>query len=133
MKSTQLTFVLTAINLVLPGMLLAGIHPLQAQATPPVLRGEALEIVDRNGMVRARINIEPGGKAADGSVYPESVVLRLTDPDGRIRVKLGANADGSGLVLADNTQQPGVHILADVAGSFLKVMNQDGREQTVRP
>lgn len=44
---------------------------------------------------------------ADGSV-----VFRLHDRDGAIRVKLGADNDGSGLVLLDGKTEPGVHILA---------------------
>jgi hypothetical protein len=66
--------------------------------------------------VRARINVEPATTMPDGKTYPEAVVFRLTDPSGRIRVKLAADQDGSGLLLANDSQQPGVHMLADGSG-----------------
>jgi hypothetical protein len=65
--------------------------------------------------------------------YPEAAVFRLKDPSGRIRVKLGADQEGSGLLLADDSQQPGVHMLAKGAGSFLKLVNKGGREQVIQP
>jgi hypothetical protein len=77
-----------------------------------VLRSRALEIIDEWGQVRARLNIEPATTMPDGKTYPEAVVFRMTDPSGRIRVKLGADEDGSGLLLANDSQQPGVHLLA---------------------
>jgi hypothetical protein len=52
---------------------------------------------------------------------------------GLIRFKLGADQDGSGLVLADDRQQPGVHVLAKNTGTFLKLIDQAGREQLLKP
>lgn len=104
-----------------------------AQDIAPVLRGRALEIVDERGQVRARINVEPATTTPDKKTYPESAVFRLVDPNGRIRVKLGADREGSGLMLADDSQQPGVHMLAKGTGSFLKLANKDGREQVIKP
>jgi hypothetical protein len=52
--------------------------------------------------MRSRLNVESGGE----------VVFRLFDQTGTIRVKLGAGEDGSGLVLTDETTEPGVHIVA---------------------
>jgi hypothetical protein len=53
--------------------------------------------------------------------------------NGLIRVKLGADRDGSGLVLLDDSQQPGVHILAKGTDCFLKLTNKGGREQIIKP
>ena len=106
-------------------------RPLRGAAA--VLRGRALEIVDDRGQVRARINVEPAGRMPDGKTYPEAVVFRMTEPSGRIRVKLGADQNGSGLLLADDVQQVGVNLQANGTGSFLKVANKDGREQVIRP
>lgn len=103
------------------------------QSVAPVLRGRALEIIDERGQVRARLNIEPTTTMPDGKTYLEAAGFRLLDPSGRIRVKLGAHKDGSGLILADDSQQPGVHMLAKGTGCFLKLTNKDGREQLIKP
>ncbi|MEW6128842.1 MAG: hypothetical protein AB1757_17525 [Acidobacteriota bacterium] len=133
MKIQKLAMALTIINLVMLTYNLIHLRPVAADDIAPVLRGRKLEIVDERGKIRARINIEPAVKAADGKTYPESAVFRLTDPQGRIRVKLGADQDGSGLMLADDAQQPGIHMLAKDTGSFLKIINKNGREQLIKP
>lgn len=88
-----------------------------------VLRGRALELVDEQGKSRARINVEPGGE----------VVFRLLDQTGTIRVKLGAGKDGSGLVLNNDATEPGVHLLAQPAGSSVRLVNKDGRQRLITP
>ena len=84
-------------------------------------------------MLEARINIEPATTMPDGKMYPEAVVFRITDPEGRIRVKLAADQDGSGLLLANDSQQPGVHLLAKGTETSLKLLNKDGREKLLKP
>jgi len=133
MKVQRFLFVLTATNLVLLAFLLAQGRPVIAQSSDTVVRGRALEIVDERGQVRARIDIEPATTMPDGKKYPEAVVFRMTDPSGNIRVKLGADQDGSGLLLANDSQQPGVHLLAKGPESSLKLLNKDGREQLLKP
>ncbi|MQA29360.1 MAG: hypothetical protein GEU82_05890 [Luteitalea sp.] len=59
-------------------------------------------------------------------------MLRMTDPQGRIRVKL-ADRDGSGLLLSNDSQQPGVQMQAGAAGSSVKVIEKDGRQQVIAP
>lgn len=124
---------LTIINLGLLLFVLAKNGTVTAQDIAPVLRGRALEIVDGRGQVRAQINVEPTVTTQDGNAYPEEVVLRLRDPKGLIRVKLGANQNGSGLTMLDDRQELGVHILAQGAGTFLKLTDKNGREQLIRP
>jgi hypothetical protein len=102
MKMQRLAVVLLAINLVLLALSFTAARSSTAQATNPVLRIRTLELVDANGRVRSRLNVEPEGE----------VVFRLFDQTGTIRVKLGAGKDGSGLMLADETTEPGVHMLA---------------------
>ena len=133
MRTQRLAIVLTVINLVTLTFTLAHSRRAAADGIAPVLRGRALEIVDERGQVRARINIEPAVTSPGGQRHPEAAVFRLTDPGGRIRVKLGADQEGSGLLLADDSQQPGVHILAKGTGSSLKLMNKGGREQVIKP
>src|SRR5688500_8373378 len=100
MSSVRIAVLVTAVNLVL---LLATLSQggSATQATTPLLRGRALELVDDRGKIRARLNVEPSGE----------VVLRLLDERGTIRVKLGAGRDGSGLLLANDATEPGVHLL----------------------
>lgn len=95
----------------------------RASAADDVLRGSALELVDERGKTRARLNVEPSGE----------VVFRLLDQQGTIRVKLGAGTDGSGLLLANDATEPGVHLLAKSVGSSVRVANKDGRERVITP
>jgi hypothetical protein len=123
MTILRLALALTIVNI---GLLLAALAQTAtagAQGTPAVLRGRALELVDGQGQQRARFNVESNGE----------VVLRLLDEQGTIRVKLGANEDGSGLLLANDATEPGVHILAKGAGSSIKLRDKDGRERIVTP
>jgi len=63
---------------------------------------EEFEMVDSQGIRRASIKIEEGGE----------IVFRMMDQQGTIRVKMGGDKEGSGLVLMDNETEPAVHILA---------------------
>ena len=47
-------------------------------------------------------------------------------PGGTVRVKLGAGKDGSGLLLANDANEPGVHILAKDSGSSLPPQVHEG-------
>ena len=102
MKLPRLVLALTALNVVL--MILAWNQGLRASegAAPALVRTRALELVDDRGVVRSRLNVEPGGE----------VVLRLIDQNGTIRVKLGAGENGSGLLLLDETTEPAVQLIA---------------------
>jgi hypothetical protein len=112
---------MTALNLIL--LLAAAVRADARRAPEPVLRGRALELVDEGGRLRARLNVEQGGE----------VVLRLMDQSGTIRVKLGAGADGSGLVLNNDATEPGIHLLAKPDVSSLRLATKDGRERVITP
>jgi hypothetical protein len=122
MNTLPIALALGALNLAL---LVGAAVP--TRTTPPprgdILRGKALELVDERGKTRARIGVEPNGE----------VVFRLLDQQGTIRVKLGAGSDGSGLLLANDATEPGVHILARADGSSIRIVNKDGREQLIAP
>jgi hypothetical protein len=62
------------------------------------------ELVDKNNKRRASIKVEKGGE----------VVFRLFDSKETIRVKLGAEDDGSELVLLNDKTDPGMHVLAKI-------------------
>lgn len=123
MKMQRIALALTVVNLALLLFTLAQSRLTVAQDTTAVLRAQAIELVDERGQVRSRLNLEPGGE----------VVFRLLDQDGTIRVKLGAGRDGSGLLLANDATEPGVHMLANSTGSSLKLKNKDGRETVIAP
>src|SRR5256885_1040705 len=103
MRLQPLLLALTFINLGMLAFQLTPKRPIQASNDAPVLRGRSLEIVDDHGRIRASIQVLPAGPArrADGSlsetsgkVYPETVLLRLIDPNGRPSVKLGVSEEG---------------------------------------
>jgi hypothetical protein len=106
MSSYHFAPALALTNLVLLAMLvLGGDVTRAAPATPQVLRAELIELVDAKGTMRAQLKTE-----ADGTV-----VFRLRDEDGQIRVKLAADKRGSALLLADDTSEIGVHILSGIS------------------
>jgi hypothetical protein len=123
MNTLRIAVALGALNLAI--LVGAAVHTRTAgvQGGEGILRGRALELVDEGGKTRARINVESTGE----------VVFRLLDQEGTIRVKLGAGKEGSGLLLANDATEPGVHILAKATGSSIKVVNKDGRERVIAP
>jgi len=92
MKTHRFMIALTVINLVILIVALVQTRSIAVQTVPSVLRARAIELVDVRGKVRAQLNVESN----------EEVVFRMRDAKGTIRVKLGANEDGSGLVLLDD-------------------------------
>jgi len=121
MTAMPIAVALGGANLILLGLLARG--QAAVDQAPDVLRGRALELVDERGQIRARLDMEPGG----------NVVFRLLDREGTIRVKLGAGTDGSGLLLANDATEPGVHLLAKPQGSSLRLADKDGRERLITP
>jgi hypothetical protein len=86
-----------------------------------VLRGRALEIIDDQGRPRAAINLHPATTS-----YPETVVLRLIDENGRPSVKLGTSERGGMLALVSDVQETYVQL----SGRELTV-TKDGRRQAI--
>ncbi len=135
MKMQRSAIALTVLNLVLMIFLLAHLRPTSAQQkrndASQVLRGRALEIIDSLGKIRASISILPP-VTVDGILYPQTVLLRLIDTKGKPLVKLGAAENGGGLYIGDESNG-GVQIIARDSGSYLKIKNQDGKEQVIKP
>ena len=126
MTSHRLVVVLTFVNAgLLLGILAAGPRPATAASPDAVLRGRALEIIDGEGRVRASISVEPATRVA-GRDYPETVLLRLTDPASGPVVKLVATRDGSALGLSDGGAG-GVQLYARDSASFVRVTDRSGR------
>src|SRR4051794_33423128 len=108
MKMQNIAIALTVVNLAIMTFLLAQMHPAKAQQqvqnVAPVLRGQALEIVDSLGRVRASITLQPPVEVG-GKKYSQSVLLRLINSKGKPLVKLGAAEEGSGLMLIDDSDE----------------------------
>ena len=91
-------------------------------AIAPVVRAQAIELVDSGGRVRAQLSVEQNGEA----------VFRMRDAEGTIRVKLGASKNGSALVLIDGSTEPGVHVMAGMSGTSLTV-KRGAQQQVIKP
>ncbi|HEY3112965.1 MAG TPA: hypothetical protein VGJ62_04710 [Gemmatimonadaceae bacterium] len=139
MRIQRIAIALTVINLLILITAMSRIGSAATTQTVPMLRGRGLEIVDDRGKVRAQIIVLPAdtaAKTARGQNYPETVLLRLIDPNGRPGVKIGTSVDGSGMSLAGDSERRdwnGVQILAESAGTSVKLTNKNGRKQIITP
>src|SRR5262245_15345213 len=136
MKTHRFAIALSLVNI----LILVFGWPRASSATrtdvAPVLRAQALEIVDAQGRVRASIKVQPADQTArtpNGKPYPDTVILRLIDPNGRPEVKLGASEQGSGLGLMGETDSTYIVLKAEGPDSSLKMINQEGRQQLIKP
>ncbi len=135
MKIQRLLIALTLVNLALLIFTLPQIRPAVAEGVPPVLRGRALEIVDERGRVRASLNVLPAGTQPNGEAYAETVLLRLITERGRPSVKIGASEQAAGVSFAGPTNTKDTYVILEAKGtaSSLRLRNEDGREQIVKP
>ena len=122
MRIGRRTFAMTGTIIAIAAGALLHKRSATAQPTASVLRAQAIELVDARGRVRAQLNVESDG----------AVVFRLRDSSGTIRVKLGADAEGSGLLLANESTEPGVHLLATKKNTFVTVKRGE-RSQVITP
>ena len=129
MKMQRFALALLVVNLVLLALFFTRQRASAAQAIEPILRARTLELVDTHGRVRSRLSVESDGE----------VIFRLFDQAGTIRVKLGASESGSGLLLADETTEPGVHIIARRASltgrktTGITLTGAAGRQRVITP
>jgi hypothetical protein len=133
MHTQRLLMALTVANLGLLVVLVGRVRSAEAGDVAPVLRGRALEIVDDHGRVRASIKVQPPGHMPNGEAFPENVILRLIDAEGRPEVKMGGSEQGGGIGFIGVTDQ--THIILEAKGkeTWLKLTNGDGREQVLKP
>lgn len=137
--------VLTVITLLNLGLLIFTISrqpaPVEANGHAQVLRGSGLEIVDAQGKVRASIQIMPAGPARfadasvqkDSKIYPETVLLRLTRPDGRPSVKIATSEEGSGLTLGGGIDPTYIVFSAEKGEPYLSLIDKDKHQQLIKP
>jgi hypothetical protein len=137
MKAHRIAIGLTVVNLLVLSYTLYRTHTAASPEVAPVVRARALEIVDDQGRVRAMIRVFPASpdvKMPDGTTgYPETVLLRLIDSKGAPNVKIAATEDGSAVSLGGESNPTHVQVLARGPNTSLKLVNNDGREQVIRP
>jgi hypothetical protein len=132
MKMNRVVVLLTVVNLATLAINLTTMRASAAQ-DPQVLRGRSLEIVDGSGRVRATLGVL-GPADGDGRAH-ETVLLRLITERGRPSVKIGASEESAGLSLAGPTGTRETYVVLQSKGqeSSLKLRNESGREQVVKP
>jgi hypothetical protein len=123
MRARRLFIVLMGINTAILAALLIRSASLFAATDPDTIRARAIELVDRDGRVRGQLNVEPNGEA----------VFRLRDAKGEIRVKLGADGEGSGLILLDGATEPRIHMLAKESGTSVTLTSKGGQRRVITP
>jgi hypothetical protein len=104
-----------------------------ASVSDGVLRGRGLEIVDGHGNVRASIAIHPAEDQSDGSVYPETVLLRLITPQGRPAVKISTSEDGSAMALSAAEGLAYVQIVSSRRNPKVVIVDGAGRQISTLP
>ena len=128
MKTERSTRAAVAVVGVLSGALLVLFAPIHAvQDEDPesieVLRAQRIELVDERGQIRAQLQVEPDGEA----------ILRIRDPEGNIRIKLGASQSGSGLVLLNDRTEPGVQVVAGADRATITLEERGKGERVIAP
>jgi hypothetical protein len=123
MKARRVWTALVGLNVLLVVALLVQSERAQAAKTTEALRVRVLELVDKDGRVRAQLKVEDDGEA----------VLRLRDAKGEVRVKLGAGSDGSGLLLLNDATEPAIQMLANRNGTTVTLRGKDGQARTITP
>jgi hypothetical protein len=117
MNPSRLILALVGMNAALATALVMQSGRASAASDPEVIRARLFELVDEKGSVRAQLKIEDGGEA----------VFRMRDAAGEVRVKLGADKDGSGLLLANGKTEPGIHMVARTGETHLTLLDRDAR------
>lgn len=95
----------------------------KAGKAPAVLRAQAFELVNKQGKVVAQLHL---GEDGGGN-------LRLRSGNGTVRVKLGATADGSGLLLCDKWSDPAVSLVSKESGTSVTLAQRGKKELVLRP
>lgn len=93
------------------------------EPVPAVLRAQAFELVNKQNQVVAQLYL---GEDGGGN-------LRLRDASGTVRVKLGATANGSGLLLLDKEVEPAIWLTTNNTGTTLTLAEKGKEKKTLKP
>jgi hypothetical protein len=133
MNFQRLSVILAIANLGLLIYLLSSRKALLNDVTP-VVRCRALQVVDDQGRLRASISVLPAEIFKQtGKAYPETVIFRLIDAAGRPEVKITATEEGGGLGFVGKNDETQVKLGAEGSESLLTLINQNGKQQQVKP
>jgi hypothetical protein len=127
MRTHRFAFALTVVNVLAMVAFWSQQQIGRAQSGPDILRAKGLEIVDDRGLVRAQIIVQPNNGG---------VLFRLIDEKQKPLVKLGAGADGSGLMLTGDPaarEWSGIQVQAKPGESRVRLLNPDGTERIIKP
>ena len=123
-RTTQLLLAAVSILLLLQLLqsttMIPTTHADESASASSILRAEAFELIDKQGKVVAMFHV---GEDGGGNI-------RLRSGDGMVRVKLGATADGSGLILFDTEAEPAVHLATNKTGTSA-TLAENGKEKRV--
>ncbi len=135
MKSSRILVVITLVNLIAAAANLLSIHAAAQTDVAPLVRTRALQIVDDQGRVRASLEVLPPSPSGSAPRAEGSVLLRLITERGRPSVKISASEPASGLSFAGPTGTSNTYVILESKGkeSSLKLRNEDGREQVIKP
>ena len=135
MKSQSLMIGLTVANALMMTVILVKPQFSEAQAQPGMLRGTGLQIVDSHGKVRASITqmpADPNVVMPDGSKgYPESILLRLIDSNGRPSVKITATDEGAGFSFTEAKGNAYSNLIVRKGEPVMKFVDGQGREKVL--
>jgi hypothetical protein len=95
----------------------------EVEEIAPVLRAQEVQLVDKQGKTVAQLYV---GEDGGGN-------LRLRSGDGTIRVKLGATADGSGLLLFDREAEPAVWLASNKSGTSATLAEKGKNKRVIKP
>lgn len=133
MKLYQLSIVLSLVNFVGLVFVLFS-EPRASNVGESVVRCRALEVVDDQDRVRACIKVLPAETfQPTGKPYPETVILRLIDANGRPEVKIVATEQGGALGFVGRSDETQVKLEADGDETSLTLIDKDGKQQQFKP
>jgi hypothetical protein len=135
MKAQTVMIALTVVNALMMTTILVKPQIGQADAKPGILRGSGLQIVDSRGKVRASISqlpADPNVVMPDGSRgYPESILLRLIDSNGRPSVKITATDEGAGFSFTEAKGNAYANMMVRKGAPVMKFVDGQGHEKVV--
>lgn len=137
LKLRRFIIAMTVLNVFLVLLVFLGAPLRSAWADPNgILRGRGLQIVDKQDRIRAAIAVLPADPKAsmpDGGTLPDTVILRLIDPQGRPEVKLVANEQGAGFLVMGQDDKTFVRVKGLGPNSAIEMSDKAGHQKTLEP